>query len=89
MVFRLGLVHGLTEREEYLFDVQGWLVVPRVIEPSLLAALNDALDANQDRFEAEGEDLVGESSTLAAEHRRRTGRGCCSGRARTATHSGG
>jgi hypothetical protein len=75
LVFRLGHVHGLTEREEYLFDVQGWLVVPRVIEPRLLRALNDALDANQDRFGPTDEDLVEESTTLAAEHRRRTGGG--------------
>jgi len=36
-------VHGLTEREVYLFDVQGWLVIPVIIEPRLLQALNDAL----------------------------------------------
>jgi hypothetical protein len=48
----------LSEREEYLFDVQGWLVIPRVLQPRLLRALNDALDANQARFGEEDEDLV-------------------------------
>jgi hypothetical protein len=67
-------MQGLSEREEYLFDVQGWLVVPRVLGPGLLRALNDALDANQDRFGEEDEDLVAESSTLAGS-RRRTCRG--------------
>ncbi len=64
-------MHGLSEREEYLFDVQGWLVIPRVLEPRLLRALNDALDANQDRFTEATGDLLQESSTLAGEHRRR------------------
>jgi Phytanoyl-CoA dioxygenase (PhyH) len=63
-------VQGLTEREIYLFDVQGWLVIPGVIEPGLLQALNDALDANQDRCSYEDEDLVEGSTTLAGEHRR-------------------
>src|ERR1700751_277891 len=71
----LGHVHGLSEREEYLFDVQGWLVIPGVLGPRLLRALNDALDANQDRFGEEEEDLAEESTTLAGEHRRRTCRG--------------
>jgi Phytanoyl-CoA dioxygenase (PhyH) len=71
VVRRLGRVQGLTEREIYLFDVQGWLVIPGIIEPSLLRALNEALDANQDRFLETDEDLVEGSATLAAEHRRR------------------
>ena len=65
-------MHGFSEREEYLFDVQGWLVIPGVLGPRLLRALNDALDANQDRFGEEEEDLVEESTALAGEHRRRT-----------------
>jgi hypothetical protein len=72
---RLGRVYGLSEREQYLFDVQGWLVVPGVVEPRLLRALNDALDGNQDRFGQEEEDLVEGSGTLAGEHRGRTCRG--------------
>jgi Phytanoyl-CoA dioxygenase (PhyH) len=63
-------VRGLTEREVYLFDVQGWLVIPGVIEPGLLRALNDALDANQDRCSYEDEDLTEGSKPLAGEHRR-------------------
>jgi hypothetical protein len=46
VVHTLGHVHGLSEREEYLFDVQGWLVIPGVLGPRLLRALNDALDAS-------------------------------------------
>ena len=72
---RVGHVHCLSEREEYLFDVQGWLVIPGVLEPGLLRALNEALDANQGRFGEEDEDLVEESSTLAGEHHRRTCKG--------------
>jgi ectoine hydroxylase-related dioxygenase (phytanoyl-CoA dioxygenase family) len=68
---KLGPVHDLTEREVYLFDVQGWLVIPGIIESSLLKAINDALDANQDRCGEESEDLVEGSKALAGEHRRR------------------
>jgi hypothetical protein len=69
-VRRLGDVPGLGEREVYLFDVQGWLHIPGIIEPFLLRALNDALDANQDRCCEESEDLVEGSKTLAGERRR-------------------
>jgi len=69
-------VHGLSGREQYLFDVQGWLVIPGVLEPRLLRALNDAIDANQDRFAEEaGDDPADQSAALTAEHQRRTGRG--------------
>jgi hypothetical protein len=65
----------LSEREEYLFDVQGWLIIPGVLDPCRLRALNDALDANQGRFGEAYEDLAQESGPLAAEHRRRTCQG--------------
>lgn len=63
MARTLGHVHGF---------VQGWLVVPGVIEPRLLSELNDALDANQDLFR---EDPAYAPAALAGERRRRTGHG--------------
>jgi len=39
----------LTQRERYLFDVQGLLVIPGVLSSEDVAALNEALDQNEHR----------------------------------------
>jgi hypothetical protein len=41
---------GLTDRERYLFDLQGYLVVRGALSPGETRRLNEALDANQDRL---------------------------------------
>lgn len=62
---------SMTDREKYLFDVQGWLVVPGLLDDLEVKALNEALDANLGRRRDEDEDLVEESTTLVGSHRRR------------------
>lgn len=39
----------MSEREQYLFDLQGFLVVEGLLCPSELQALNESLDANKDK----------------------------------------
>ncbi|MDX1934530.1 MAG: phytanoyl-CoA dioxygenase family protein [Capsulimonadales bacterium] len=54
----------MTEREKYLFDVQGILLVRNFLTPEEVARLNDAIDANADRMtETEGT-YLGNSTTL-------------------------
>ena len=45
-----GQTTGMTPRELYRFDVQGFLVVPGALTPAEVAALNEAIDANRDRL---------------------------------------
>lgn len=66
----MGRVPGLTDRETYLFDLQGWLVVPGLLDRQEVDALNRALDANADRRRDDDEDLVQESTALAGAPRR-------------------
>ncbi len=40
----------MTDREKYLFDVQGYLVVRNFLTPEEVARLNEAIDANRDRM---------------------------------------
>lgn len=54
----------LSPREKYLFDVQGALVVPNVLSSDEVAALNNALDANQ-HLRSELEDETMDESALA------------------------
>ena len=39
----------MSPREHYLFDLQGFIVVRGILPPDLVAALNEALDANLDK----------------------------------------
>ena len=39
----------MKEHEKYFFDVNGYLVVQKILSPELVAALNEAIDHNQDR----------------------------------------
>ena len=48
----IGEVHGmkeLTDREKFLFDLNGFLVIPDVLTPAEVERLNAALDANWDK----------------------------------------
>ena len=38
----------MSDREKYLFDLQGFLVIKNILSPDDLRALNDAVDANLD-----------------------------------------
>lgn len=60
----------MTEREKYLFDTQGYLVVRGFLTPDEVARLNAAIDANAEKMtEAEGT-YLGDSKTLRGESQR-------------------
>lgn len=40
----------MTAREKFLFDVQGFLVVPGFLTPGEVKVLNEAVDANAERI---------------------------------------
>ena len=65
---------SVTPRELYLFDLQGWLVVPGVLSLEELDKIKAALDANVGR-RLEDEPTTEESTTLVGRHRRRSFRG--------------
>ena len=54
----------LTDRERYLFDVTGLLVIEQVLSASEVSRLNEALDTNADR-RSELEDATLGSAALA------------------------
>ncbi|HWL44461.1 MAG TPA: phytanoyl-CoA dioxygenase family protein [Ilumatobacter sp.] len=58
----------MTDRELYLFDIQGFVVVEGFLSDAEVARLNDAVDANADQREACGESIDG-SSTLTGSPR--------------------
>lgn len=64
----------MTPRERFLFDLQGWLVVPNVLTPDRVAEINAALDTNLHRRQ-EDSSTAEESTTLVGQHRRRSFRG--------------
>ena len=39
----------MSDREKYLFDLQGFLVIAGFLTPGEVAALNTAIDANTDK----------------------------------------
>jgi hypothetical protein len=56
---------AMTDREKFLFDLQGFLVVRDFLSSEEVDALNAAVDANQDKIKDDGNshpagDLVGE-----------------------------
>jgi Phytanoyl-CoA dioxygenase (PhyH) len=61
---------GLTDRERYLFDLQGWLVVSGLLNGREIAALTEALDANVQRRRIEDGDRVEGSTVLTGTPRR-------------------
>jgi ectoine hydroxylase-related dioxygenase (phytanoyl-CoA dioxygenase family) len=60
----------MTDREKYLFDIQGFLVVKDFLTPEEVARLNAAFDANRHRMGEDGNSNVGSSSTLPGAHKR-------------------
>lgn len=44
----------MSDREKYLFDLQGFLVIKNILSPDDLRALNDAVDANLDTRREDG-----------------------------------
>lgn len=60
----------MTDREKFLFDLHGYLHVPRFLTDDELGALNAALEGNMDRMGEDGNSATGESTTLPGTHRR-------------------
>lgn len=60
----------MTEREKYLFDVQGYLVVRGLLSPEEVSTLNAALDANADKMTDKEGTYLGNSTTLQGNSRR-------------------
>ncbi len=59
----------MSEREKYLFDLQGFLVVRDFLTPEEVAALNESVDANIDVMGEDGNSHTGESTTLVGKKR--------------------
>lgn len=58
----------MSDREKYLFDLQGFLVVKNFLDADEIQAFNEAIEANQDK---RGEHASGlESPELAGTHKR-------------------
>ena len=55
---------GIDEKEFYFWDLNGYLVVPSVIDEEWLAQANEAVDKFQDRIEV-GSELSGGSMSQA------------------------
>src|SRR5687767_8712080 len=55
----------LTDQQKFLFDLQGFLVVPAVLSETEVISLNEAIDASLDRLELRPQAGVGSSKTLA------------------------
>ncbi len=60
----------MNDREKFLFDVQGFLVVPGFLSTEGVDRLNAAFDANWDKKGEDGNSHVGESTTLKGEFKR-------------------
>lgn len=59
----------MTDREKYLFDIQGYLVVKNFLSQDEVARLNEAFDANQDKRGQDGNSNTGKSTTLTGAKR--------------------
>ena len=57
----------MTDREKFLFDLQGFLHVSSFLSDEEVAALNTALDAIMDKLREDGNYATGESTTLLVE----------------------
>jgi hypothetical protein len=60
----------MTDREKYLFDLQGFLRVPDFLTPEEVARLNEAFDANRDKMGEDGNSATGNSKSLPGTHKR-------------------
>ncbi len=59
----------MTDREKFLYDLQGYLVIPQVLTADEVGALNTALDAHRDQIRDDTSSAT--SSTLRGEQLRR------------------
>jgi ectoine hydroxylase-related dioxygenase (phytanoyl-CoA dioxygenase family) len=59
----------MTEREKYLYDLQGFLVVRDFLTPEEVAALNEAVDSQVDTRGQDGNSHTGQSTTLTGKKR--------------------
>jgi hypothetical protein len=60
----------MSDREKYLFDVQGYLVVRGFLTPQEVARLNEAIDANREKMTEHEGTYLGDSSSLKGEAQR-------------------
>lgn len=60
----------MTDREKFLFDLQGYLVVREFLSPEEVDALNRSVDANAHRIGEDGNSVTAGSTTLAGTHKR-------------------
>jgi ectoine hydroxylase-related dioxygenase (phytanoyl-CoA dioxygenase family) len=59
----------MTDREKYLYDIQGYLVVRNFLTMEEVDRLNAAFDANRDRMRDDGNSNTGDSTTLKGHKR--------------------
>lgn len=59
----------MNEREKYLYDIQGYLVVPNFLTPEEVDRLNESFDANRDKMGEDGNSFIGNSTTLTGHKR--------------------
>jgi ectoine hydroxylase-related dioxygenase (phytanoyl-CoA dioxygenase family) len=60
----------MNDREKYLFDLQGFLVVRNLLTPHEVDRLNRAFDANRDKVGEDQNSHVGNSTTLVGQRKR-------------------
>lgn len=60
----------MNDREKFLFDLQGFLVVPNFLTPVEVDELNAAVEANMDKCGEDDNHALGNSKTLVGTHRR-------------------
>jgi hypothetical protein len=60
----------MNEREKFLFDLQGFLVIKNVLTPEEVHKLNISVDKNLDKQGEDPNSTVGESKTLTGTHKR-------------------
>jgi ectoine hydroxylase-related dioxygenase (phytanoyl-CoA dioxygenase family) len=59
----------MTDREKYLYDIQGYLIVRNFLSPEEVDRLNAAFDANRDKMGEDGNSNTGDSQTLKGHKR--------------------
>lgn len=60
----------MSDREKFLFDLQGFLVVKGLLSEKEVRRLNEAVDANQDQIKEDTNVNIGASTTLAGAGKR-------------------
>lgn len=60
----------MTPREKFLFDVQGFLIIPDFLTPAEVERLNAAVDANSDKITDDANVNIANSTTLTGKRKR-------------------